>query len=392
MVCPACGGSLDRPGHVGPDSGGRIPQPVPPAPSTSDDPPPSGAAGLVIRVLSGLVVLLCAAIALVLGAEMLRHLLTRPDVPPRPDTLQEWIRRLEEGPDQQARQEAAWAVVAQGPGAVAEALDATTAIPSDESMLDISPPVIAALAGVGPEAAGPLGAALSSEKENVRAAAAAVLRKLGPHAKPALKPLAAAVGDENRWVRWYAVEALGNLGPDAAPAVDALLPLVEHVDRRTRFKAVVALGRIGPASKAAVPKLRQAAQRDEYRAIREAATVALYQVNLEEIAAQAAAQAPEEIRALLDRLRSNDEHQSVSAANELGRLGARAAPAVPALALALRADQKWVRVAAAEALGAMDREARHVVPLLEQAAEDEDLDVRQAAAEALAEIQGRPLP
>jgi HEAT repeat protein len=151
----------------------------------------------------------------------------------------------------------------------------------------------------------------------------------------------------------------------------------------------VALGRIGPAAKSAAPALLKVQNDDESSAVREAAELAMYQVDLAGMAARAAAQASPEVRILISRLASENEFDSRAAAKSLGEMATRAKEAIPALALALRSQNKWLREAAAQALGAMGREARNIVPALQQAAADQDAEVRAAAAAALEKIEGR---
>jgi len=341
-----------------------------------------------IWALAGVAGFLIALIAAVVGARLLRERVIRPDNSAGPTTQADWIEQLDAGLDEAARQQAARKLVAMGPKAVIAALDATTDVPEGENRLQRSPAAIRAFASVGPEAVEALAEALASKRPDVRAAAANVLWEMGPDAARAVEPLAAVAGDQNRWVRWYAVETLGKIGPEAAPAVDALLPVVEHPEPRTRRLAVTALGRIGPAAIAAVPALTEAREKDKDRAVRGAAILALYQVNLEAIAAESAAAAGEEVRELIGRLSSDDEHESVSAANELTELGPQAADAVPALALALGRESKWLREAAAEALGAVGRQSQYVVPALEKLLEDKEPEVRAAAQKALDRIGG----
>ena len=130
-------------------------------------------------------------------------------------------------------------------------------------------------------------------------------------------------------------------------------------------------------------------EKDKDRDVRRAAVLALYQVNLEAIAAESAAAAGEGVRELIERLSADDEHESVSAANALAELGPQAADAVPALALALGRDSKWLREAGAEALGAVGRQSRYVVPALEKLLKDKEPEVRTAARKALDRIGGR---
>ena len=199
----------------------------------------------------------------------------------------------------------------------------------------------------------------------------------------------AVLADENNWVRWYAVEALGNMGAEAASAVPALLPLLEHQDALTRRRAVEALGRIGPPAKAAAAAVQNASQHDADEAVRKAAVVALYQLDLVDRAAKAKLRTLTAVRELMEKLASGDQYAVVTAAKELGDMGVTADDAVPALALALRDNRKAAREAAAQALGSLGSSARDVRPALQAAAHEADPAVRAAARKALDQIGDR---
>jgi len=353
----------------------------------------SGGSRKLICGLLGLIIFLVALIVVVIAAREIRRRWIQEDAAAEPTTAGQWGAQLRDGPDDDARREAAGALLREGPEAVIEALDATTVISGEATAPRFEPPeVVAAVASHGAEAVETLCRALASKKQNVRAAAARILEEIGPEAEPAVGPLSEALADESRWVRRYALEAIIRIGPDAAEAVDALLPLVEHDDRFTRRRAIEALGQIGPPARAAVPQLTRAAEADEDPATRQAAKVALYQVNLPAIADEAAAAAPEHVRDLIAKLRSDDEHESVAAANGLAELGTEAVAAVPALAVALNHQSKWLREAAAKALGTMGRDAEVVLFALEKAAEDQEPEVRTAAEGALEKIAGKDRP
>ena len=356
-----------------------------PAPARDEQPQGPRDRRTLIYSLLGLTLFLAALIGAVLGGRLVRdHMAADPD---GEKTVEQWIEQLAEGRDKAARREAAEALLAAGPEAMVQALDATTDTPDDGNTISITPPAVRAIAELGPPVVGTLAEALASETLDVRVAAAYVLREMGPESKGAVAALAKAAGDNNARVRWYAIDALANAGPDAAPAVDALIPLLENKDRFTRRRAVVALGRIGPAAKAAVPALAKLQNEVPDRSIREAAEATLHLINLEGIAAESMSGASDEVKELVRRLQDKDQYESVSAARALGRLGRKAVEAVPALAQALGSNNKWVREAAAEALGEMGRDARPYVPALEKAAQDEEEEVRQAARKALEKIR-----
>jgi HEAT repeat protein len=366
-----------------------VPTPPDGANSDGDD---DGGRGWTLAVwgLSGAIVFLLLLIAAVLAARHLRPALVGPRSDPGPRTLDDWIARLRDGPDEAARRQAGRAVVERGPEAVAAALAAVSRILDDGNVLDLDRRSVRALAESGEAVVPALAESLGSPRAEVRVAAAAVLREMGPEAAPVAEALGAALGDENRWVRWYAADGLARLGPAAAPAIEPLIQVLDHPDRYTRRRATVALGRIGPGARQAAARLEALERDDEDRSVREAAATALSLVNLDALAAAGAARASEQVQELIARLQEEDEFESVSAARELAQLGREARDAVPALARALHSGNKWLRVAAAEALGAMGRDARSVAAALEQALEDEDADVRAAAEAALERIAGRP--
>lgn len=344
-------------------------------------------------VLYGLSWLAGTLVVMILVAVTIRLVADSPAsrrAPSRPTSLPGWIVQLKDGPGEELQREAAEELVAQGPDAVIAALDAVANIPDKGDALVLSEPAVRALAAVGPPVVAPVAEALGSERDDLRVAAACVLRELGPEALPAVAALGESLADENRWVRWYAADALADLGPGAAPAVGALMRLAEHEDRFSRRRAVVALGRIGPAAKAAAPLLARIETEDPSSSIRRAAAVALHQVNLADLAEQAAAAASEQVRQLIRQLGEGDEFEIAAAARSLGELGPSAAAAVPALTQTLGSENKWLRVAAAEALGTIGNEATNVVPALQALLRDAEPEVQAAAGEALQKIEGRP--
>jgi len=337
--------------------------------------------------LLGVVIFLAALIGAVLGGRFVRDRMTGDAEGEK--TVERWIDQLAHGHDEAARREAAEALLAEGPEAMIQALDATTDAPDDANTVSISPAAVRAIAGLGPPVVDTLAEALGSEALDVRVAAAHILSTMGPDSKDAVKALAKAAGDDNRRVRWYSIDALGHAGPESAPAVDALIPLLENEDRFTRRRAVEALEQIGPAAKAAVPALTKLRSEVPDRSIRQAADAALHVINLEAIAAESMRGASDEVKKLVKGLETGEEHEAVSAAKALGHMGRDASEAAPVLAQALRSKKKWVRESAAEALGEMGRAARPYIPALEKAAADEEKEVREAATKALKKIRPR---
>jgi len=339
-----------------------------------------------ITFLLGLVIFLVLLILVVFAARrlrpMARPLLSRGSAA----TLAPLVDRLQNAPTREDRAAAAGEIVKLGPDAVVSALDGATAVSLSDNIVRIPRPLVQAFADVGPPAVPLLLKCLATDQENVRTAAVDVLREMGPAAETATGELARLLNDKNGYVRALACDSLGNLGLKAAPAVGALTAAVDHEDAYTRRRAIVALGRIGPPAKAAAGVLRRARQQGSTEDIRDAAAVALLQIDLEAMVTEAAGKANPEVRELIRRLREKDESEAVAAARNLARRGAEARAAVPALAAALANRSKAVRTAAAEALGALGPAAKSVVPALQRAAEAKEPEVRDAAQKALNKI------
>jgi HEAT repeat protein len=347
---------------------------------------PLGPWETAIRGLLGLIAFLIALIGVVLAGRQLRPLFAPTGGNAGAAPL---VHQLQSGKGKPQRLEAARKLVALGPPAVAAALDASTEASDDGQTLKLSRQAIDALAECGPDAAPALAAALAAPKAGIRAGAASVLVELGPRGAAAKTALVAALADRNRWVRWYAIEALGNMGPEAAAAGDALLPLLTHDDAYTRRRAAEALGRIGKFDQKTIDALTKRRDEDHDASVRQAANVALNQLDLPNSAAHALEQAPDDVRELAKKLQTGDEFAAVAAAKDLGALGLRAGDAAGSLALALRHKNKWVREAAAVALGKLDGQARDVRPSLQAATHDAEPEVRAAATRALELIEGK---
>ena len=365
----------------------------PPIAAESSPDAASGSPAIVawfIRGLIGLAGFLLVLIVVILSAHQLRPVLRGESQGDGSDDIPSLVATLTNATGREARQQAARAIIAKGPEATATALDALVTVSGGDNSFKVSAMAVAALAEVGPDAAPRLAAALSDPRANVRIAAAFVLREMGAGAAPAADALARAVEDAESWVRWYACEALGGLGGQAAEAVPALADALGHHDHQTRRRAAAALGRIGPTALPAVEALKRAEAEDSDRDVRREATLALYQINLEEVAAQAIARADSDVAELIKALGSAEEPQAVAAARQLAERNPRPECAVPALALALRSESKWVREAAAGTLATMPREARNAVPALRVASDDPEIEVRIAARKALDRIEGRP--
>jgi HEAT repeat protein len=341
-------------------------------------------------VLAGLALFLMTSIGAVLLARAMRPWIFE-HRRPSGRAVKEAIKQLQVGQNTDQRREAARAIVAAGPEAVAKTLAGIASLSRDGDAEKFYIQLRAArdLAGVGSEAAGPLGKALSSVDPHVRAAAASILRDMGADSAAAVPALSAALGDENRWVRWFAIEALGYQGPGAEGAAAALLPLIDHPDATMRRRAIDSLGRLGPAARAAEGPLTKASEQDSDKTVQASAKVALYQLKLDETASGTFKQTTGEVRALIERLQGADEAAAAKAATVLGSMGVQARDSVPALALALRHKSKGVRAAAAGALGGLGLYSIDVLPSLQAAAKEADPDVRLAAEKAVEQIEGR---
>ena len=341
----------------------------------------------VVKILTGLAILLAILCALILTARRLRPVLAARRVARQQAKLEGWIAQLKQGPGEEERRQAVKQIVASGPAAMAAALDATTTV--EANGLTTSKPVNQALAEAGPQFLPVLLESLEGEKVDRRTAAACVLREMGPAAEPAVSPLVKRLTDANLWVRELACEILGNVGSHAATAVDPLLALAKSDTPFVRRRAVLALGKIGPPAKAALPTLRKIQKDEPQNDLVQAAETALFQIDPDGMAKQALAKASPEIRALVKKLSASDPFEAIAAAKELAGKGPDARAAIPSLAQALANKNKWIREAAAGALGKLGHDARTVRPALEQAANDLEVDVRDAVQKALRAI-GEP--
>jgi len=139
------------------------------------------------------------------------------------------------------------------------------------------PPVVCALAEIGPDVAGAiLAQRLNSEDPLVREQSAEALGKLGPIGKPAALALAEALSDNDVMVRRWAATSLIKIGPAAKEAVPALIEALKDQDDRIRWRAVIALGAIGTEAKDAFPALNKTMADSR---VREAVAWAMQEIN-----------------------------------------------------------------------------------------------------------------
>ena len=165
--------------------------------------------------------------------------------------------------------------------------------------------------------------------------------------------------------------------------------LLSHEDAYTRRRAAEALGRIGNTSKPVIEAITELREKDHDASVRQAASVALHQLDLPQLAVKALEQAQDDVRELAKNLQGNDEFTAVTAAKDLGEMGMRAGDAAGSLALALHHKNKWIREAAAKALGKLDGQALDVLPSLQAATRDAEPEVRAAATHAVEQIKGK---
>jgi HEAT repeat protein len=201
------------------------------------------------------------------------------------------------------------------------------------------------------EAVPPLAAALGSEDELIRSAAAEGLAAAGPKAAPAapqlveaikrhypeqFDPMARSGGSERAY--WVALARIGE--PAVAPAAG----LLGHPNTLVRALAARTLGEIGPPAKSAAPELKKALS-DRYAEVAFEAASALCRIG------EGQAEAVELVRRALD---ADDRLVPAAAIGVIPRMGEAGKPLVP-LALAKLADPNPnTRYAAVRLVGALD--------------------------------------
>jgi HEAT repeat protein len=273
-----------------------------------------------------------------------------------------------------------------GVDAVVATLAVSSIYTADTDTFSFPKPLPQVLAAVGHDIVPGVKKAISSDKENVRIAAFQVLSEMRPGAVDMLEELGKGVGDSNRFVRSFACKALSNLGADAAPAAQTLAGVIQHEDQFTRLRAAEALAHIGPPAKSVVPVLKSAGDKEKVRDVRDAIQIALFEIDLDHIAAEAAGFTLVEYRDLMKNAVKPDERTALTAVQAIAAKGPAAKDAIPALAIALRNPSPKVREAAIKAMAAMGPHARVASLTLARAAEDGDEDVRKAAQQTLQDI------
>jgi HEAT repeat protein len=356
----------------------------------TDEPSPvRPARSPLVWPLAGLAVFLAILIAVVFVARRVKPWLDARRAAARRASVDYWIPRLENGPDE-ARREAAGALIGLGPAAVMQALQHISKDPGGGERFLFITAAIHALAAAGADATEGLCQGLRSPEARVRAAAANVVQELGRAGRGTREALIAALDDDNRWVRYYAIDALGSMGSDAAPAAKRLAKTAASRDAFAQRHALDALGHIGPAARDVLPALETIATEDLDPLVRDYAARAARQIDVQRLAGKARHQASGRMKSLLTDVLGPDKAAAIAAASELGNMGIAAQPAAAGLAAMLHHDDPARRMAAATALGKFGLGAIDFLPSLESAAGDDDPGVRAAAAKALEFVDGRP--
>ncbi len=358
---------------------GDVGQPVPVRPARSP----------LVWALIVLALFLAAMIGVVLLARSMRPWLASRRVAAQQATVNFWLPRLNNGSDE-ARREAAQAIVALGPKAVCHTLDHISKDPGDGQRFLFVPGAVRALANVGAEAVPGLCEGLGSPEPKVRAVAVEILLQMGAAGRGARDCLLTTLDDPNRWVCYYTIDTLGYLGDSGSPATNRLAEFLASPDLFARRHAVEALGRIGPEARDAAGALEKTAAEDPDPAIRSSASLALKQVEVVRLAREARREAKGEMRQWLEALQGDNASAAIAAAVAVGNMGFEGRPAAPGLALMLHHADCNRRLAAATALGRLGLAAADFIPTLEAAAKEEDAAVRAAAAKALEPPKRKP--
>jgi len=336
----------------------------------------------LVWALIVMAIFLAALIGAIALARWMRPRLAERRIAAQQAKVDFWLPRLDNGSDE-ARREAAQAIVALGPQAICRTLIHISKDPGDGQRFLFVPGAVRALANVGAEAVPGLCESLRSPEPKVRAVAAEILLQMGTAGRGARDILFATLDDPNRWVCYSTIDTLGYLGTEGAPAVKRLAEFLASPDLLARQHAVETLGRMGPAARDAVEALEKAAAEDSDPAIRASASLALKQVEVARLAIEARRKAKGEMKQWLKAILGDDASAAIAAANALGEMGFKGRPAAPGLALMLHHADRDRRLAAATALGHLGLAAADFIPTLEAAAKEEDAEVRAAAAKAL---------
>jgi hypothetical protein len=99
--------------------------------------------------------------------------------------------------------------------------------------------------------------ARANARDDTNAVVSAALARIGPAAAGAVPALVADLLSSSDDRRWRAARTLGRIGPGAAPAVPQLAAALADANALVRVHAARALGRIGPAARSAAPALQR---------------------------------------------------------------------------------------------------------------------------------------
>ena len=279
---------------------------------------------------------------------------------------------------------------------------------------------VRALRDLGPQAKSAVPALIEvlqhDPNADVRLTAGGTLGAIGPGAKAAIPSLTKALKDPDPHISRTAAWALGRIGAEAAVA--DLVKAMKSKDRNLRFAATSALANLGSSTEP-VLKALQAATKDADGGVQIAAHLALWRLKND----------TSQIPPLVEHLKKADQFFRGQAVNALGKIGPPAKSALPALrevakgenislriasqlaiwkiardpdcvpALAKivqqqRGDSRWLkamgqadhRANALSALGEIGPAAKSAVPVLIDALNDSIPRVRKQAAKALEKI------
>ncbi|HTU93994.1 MAG TPA: HEAT repeat domain-containing protein [Gemmataceae bacterium] len=239
-----------------------------------------------------------------------------------------------------------------------------------QGLIDKSAPARALLASFGPRVVPVLVKALRDDEAARREAAADILGRIGPPARPAVPALLAALKDKSSSVALMAAMALAEIDPTRGGAAVPLL--ADSVDVPG---ATVALAKIGPDARAAVPALIAALKPGKGNVQQE-----LMRLNARLALARIGTPA---VPALIEALKDKREGVALLAGEALGWVLPPPKQAVPALCAAVKNDRAHAAVYA-HALGLLGPPARSAAPELTELLTD--AASRAEAAVALVRI------
>ena len=246
-------------------------------------PPPSP----LVWALIVLALFLAALIGVIVLARSIRPWLAARRAAAQQATVEFWLPRLDNGGDE-ARREAARAIVALGPEAVCRTLGPHLEGPGRRTAFPVRPRRGPSPGRRGREAVPGLCEGLRSPETKVRAVAVEVLQQMGAAGRRG----AATVCSPPSMTR-TAGSAMPRSTPwailatTAGPPRKRLAEFVASPDRFARRHAIEALGRIGPEARDAVEALEKAAAEDPDLAIRSSASLALKQIEVARLAREA---------------------------------------------------------------------------------------------------------